>query len=130
MQKRVIRIITGIRNRDSCQELFKNLKILTLVSQCMYSVVIFIIENRDDYVCNYDIHKRNSRQGTNLHQPLVSLSRYHKGLFNLGTKIFTNLPSSIKESHVTSQNFKLLLRNFLYSNTFYTLDEYFDYKLF
>jgi hypothetical protein len=52
LQKRVVRIITGVGNRDSCRELFKNLKILTLVSQYIYSVVIFIIENRNDYICN------------------------------------------------------------------------------
>jgi hypothetical protein len=61
LQKRVIRIITGRRNRDSCRELLKNLKILTLVSQYIFSVVSFIIENHDDYICNYDIHKRNTR---------------------------------------------------------------------
>jgi hypothetical protein len=129
LQKRVIRIITGVTNRDSCRELFKNFKILTLVSQYIYFVVIFIIENCNDYICNYDIHKSNTTQGTNVHQPLVSLSLYHKGLINMGINIFNNLPSSIKESHVTSQKFKLLLRNLLYSNTFHTLDEYFDYKL-
>jgi len=33
MQKRVIRIIMGYGNRESCRELFKELKILTLSSQ-------------------------------------------------------------------------------------------------
>jgi hypothetical protein len=126
LQKRVVRIITGVGNRDSCRELFKNLKILTLVSQYIYSVVIFIIENRSEYICNYNFHKRNTRQVTNLHQPMVSLSLYQKGLINMGIKIFNNLPSFIKGSHVTPQKLKLLIRNFLYSNTFYTLDEYFE----
>ena len=89
-------------------------------------MVVFIIENRHDYICNYDIRKRNTRQVKN--QPTVSLSLYQKGLMNMGIKIWNNLPSFIKESHGTTQTFKLL-RNFLYSNTFYTLDEYFEYKL-
>ena len=33
LQKRIIRIIVGIRGRDSCREHFKNLKILPLQSQ-------------------------------------------------------------------------------------------------
>jgi hypothetical protein len=129
LQKRVVIIITDVSNRDSCQELLKNLKILTLVSQYIYSVVIFIIENRNDYICNYDIHKRNTRQVTNLHQPMISSPLYQKGLINMGINIFNNLPSFIKESHVTPQKLKFLLRNFPYPNTFYTLDEYFEYKL-
>jgi hypothetical protein len=126
LQKRVIRIITGVGNRDACRELFKNLKILILVSQYIYSLVIFINENRYYYTCNYNIHNRNTRQGTNLHQPIVSLSLYQKGSINMGIQIFNNLPSSIKESHTAPKNFKLLLQNCLYSNTFYTLDECFN----
>jgi hypothetical protein len=129
LQKKVIIIIEGVRNRDSCHKSFKNLKILTLVSQYIFSLLIFILDNRDDYICNYDIHKRNTTQGTNLHQPMVSLSLYQKSFLNMGTKVFNNLPSSIKESHIIPDKFKLLLKNFLYSNTFYTLDEYFNYKL-
>jgi hypothetical protein len=38
IQKRVIRIIINYRSRESCRELFKNLKILPLQSQYMQSV--------------------------------------------------------------------------------------------
>jgi hypothetical protein len=44
LQKTVMRLITGVGNRDSGRELFKNHKILALVLQYIYSVVIFIIE--------------------------------------------------------------------------------------
>jgi hypothetical protein len=76
LQKRVIRIITGAKNRDSCRELFKNLKILTLVSQYIFSVLSFIVDNLDNYIYNHCIHKRNTRQGNNLHQSTVYLSLY------------------------------------------------------
>jgi hypothetical protein len=128
LQKRVIRIITGAKNRDSCRELFKNLKILTLVSQFIFSVVSFIVDNPEDYIYNYCIHKRNSRQGNNLHQSTVSLSLYQKGVISMGIKIYNNLPTFIKESNTTSQKFKSLLKNFLYANKFYTLNEYFNYN--
>ena len=85
LQKGAVRIITGVGIRDSCRELFKNLKILTLVLQYIYSMVVFIIENLHDYICNYDIRKRNTRQVKN--QPTVSLSLYQKGLMNMGIKI-------------------------------------------
>jgi hypothetical protein len=60
---------------------------------------------------------------------MVSLSLYQKGVINMGIKICNNLPSFIKESNTTPQEFKSLLKSFLYSNTFYTLDEYFNYDL-
>jgi hypothetical protein len=129
LQKRVIRLIIGAKNRDSCRGLFKHLKILTLRSQYIFSVVSFIIDNLDDYICNYDVHKRNTRQGSDLHQPSTSLSLYQKNKINMGIKIYNNLPLFIKESIATPKQFKFHLKNFLYSNTFYTLEEYFNHNL-
>ena len=40
LHKRVIRIITGIRNRDSCREHFRTLKILPLQSQYILSLLL------------------------------------------------------------------------------------------
>jgi len=41
MQKKVLRILVGIGYRDSCRELFKELKILTLSSQYILSLLLF-----------------------------------------------------------------------------------------
>jgi hypothetical protein len=78
-------------------ELFLTLIVLGKLKRCL----IFIIENRDDYTCNYDIRKRNARQGTNLRQSKVSLSLYQKCLISVGIKTFNNLPSCIKGSRYT-----------------------------
>jgi len=47
IQKRIIRIITNSRNRDSCRELFKYLKILSLYLQYIFSLLIFVVKNKD-----------------------------------------------------------------------------------
>jgi hypothetical protein len=36
IQKWIIRVIMNVRTRDSCRDLFKNLKILTMYSQYIY----------------------------------------------------------------------------------------------
>jgi len=43
MQKRVIRIIMGYGYRESCRELIKELKILTLSSQFVFSLLLFVV---------------------------------------------------------------------------------------
>jgi hypothetical protein len=45
MQKRVVRIIMGKRNWDSCRKLFKELRILPLQSQYILSLLLFVIQN-------------------------------------------------------------------------------------
>jgi len=46
IQKRVIRIITNSRMRDSYRELFKKLEILPLYSQYIFSISVFVIKNK------------------------------------------------------------------------------------
>jgi hypothetical protein len=47
LQKMVIRIITNSRSRISYRELFKNLKILSLQSQHIFSLLLlFVVKNR------------------------------------------------------------------------------------
>jgi hypothetical protein len=47
MQKRVIGIIMAYCYRESCRELFKELIILTLSSQNIFSLLLFVVNNRD-----------------------------------------------------------------------------------
>jgi hypothetical protein len=49
-----------------------------------------------------------------------------KGAYYLGIKIFNKLPSNIKNVNGNIAKFKMTLKKFLYMNSFYTLDEYFD----
>jgi len=62
MQKRVLRILVGVGYRDSCRELFKELKILTLSSQYILSLLLFVIQNRGHFASNSSFHNINTRQ--------------------------------------------------------------------
>ena len=55
IQKRVIRIITNSRARDSCRELFKKLEILPLYSKYIFSLSIFVIKNKHLFSTNYTV---------------------------------------------------------------------------
>jgi len=45
LQKKIVRIITNTRPRDSYREVFKSMEIMTLYSQCIYSLVLYTITN-------------------------------------------------------------------------------------
>jgi len=62
MQKRVIKITMGYGYRESCRELLKELKILTFSSQYTFSLLRFIVYNRDYFVSNIVYHNINMRQ--------------------------------------------------------------------
>jgi len=46
---KIQRIIMNAKNRDSCHHLFKNLKVLPLKSQYIFSLLLFVAKNRDLY---------------------------------------------------------------------------------
>jgi hypothetical protein len=67
LQKRVIRIITRSRPRDSCTQLFKKLGILPLTLQYILSLLTFIVKNKALFQLNSKVHSINTRYKSNLH---------------------------------------------------------------
>jgi hypothetical protein len=131
MQKRVVRILTGSRSRDSCRELFKTLKILPLQSLSLsiyiYALALYVVNNKDQYRETSEIHDKNTRSRLNLHLPLPNLSIYQRGTYCNGIKVFNNLPPDIKKLSHNVKQFSLALKRFLHTKSFYLLDEYFNW---
>jgi hypothetical protein len=96
LQKMIIRIITNSRSKDSCRELFKKLKILLLKSQYIFSLLLFVVKNREQFKFNSEIHNINTRYNNNIHYPTCNLTVFQKGTYYFGMKVFNNLPSTIK----------------------------------
>jgi hypothetical protein len=69
----IISVIINARNRDSCRRLFKNLKILTLKSQYIFSLLLFVAKHRDLYELNSEIQNINTRSSSDLHTPMANL---------------------------------------------------------
>jgi hypothetical protein len=76
IQKKAIRIIMGIRDRDSCRKHFRELKILPLIY--IYSLSLFVINNRYHFDVNTEVHNINTRTRFDLHHPLSHLSVFQK----------------------------------------------------
>ena len=126
LQKRIIRIITGSRSRDSCRKLFTSFKILPFPSLYIYFLLRFVIKNRELFTTNNEIRKFSTRQHHNFHQPSANLKKYQTGVFYLymGIKIYNSLPTYIKNESNNTKRFESLLKNFLYENSFYSLEFY------
>ena len=76
MQKRIVRIMMGCRRSASCTNLFRKLKILPLTSQYILSTMMFIVNNKHQFIVNSEIHNINTRQHSNLHQSTTNLTGY------------------------------------------------------
>jgi hypothetical protein len=97
LQRRIIRIITNTRNRDSCRDLFKKLKILPIYFQYTFSLLIFVIDNISLFKTNSELYEINTGIKNNFHPSQPRLSIYRNGVYYMGIKAFNHLPSYIKK---------------------------------
>jgi hypothetical protein len=118
----------GARNNDSCREFFKLLKILPLSAQYIYSLVLFIINNRNLFFDNAELYTIKTMNSYNLHPLLFHLTKYQKGLHYAGVRVFNHLPTRIKSISNETKLFKMTLKKFLLENSFYSMDEFFNFK--
>jgi len=86
IHKRVIRILMGYGYRKSCRELFKELKILTHSPQYVFSLLLFVVNNRDHFDSNSVYHNINTRWKNDLHLAQLSLAVYQKEVYYSGIK--------------------------------------------
>jgi hypothetical protein len=54
----------GVRPRDSCRELFKVLKILSLTSQYIFSLALFVGNNESLFKENSEVHNIKTRNNS------------------------------------------------------------------
>ena len=116
------------RHRDSYREVFKSMEIMTLYSQYIYSLVLYTVNNKHLFDTNNEIHKYKTRNNNNLHLPITNLSKFNKGAYISGIKVFNHLPQYIKALTNDHKYFKSTLERFLYHHSFYSMNEYYEYK--
>ena len=75
-----------------------------------------------------EIHGKNTRNNLDFYVTATNLTICQKGIYYMGQNIFNSLPSDIKDKIDNGREFKRLIRNFLYCNNFYSLEEYFNYE--
>jgi hypothetical protein len=68
----------------------------------------------------------HTRIKTNLHPPIANMTKFQKGVYYSGIKIFNNLPPNIKDLATEIKPFQKALKRFLLINSFYNCDEYFN----
>jgi len=110
LQKRVIRIMMNVGNRESWGELFKKLNILPLHSQYILSLILFIVKNVNMFKSNSLVHSISTRHCSDLYLPSTHLSKVQKGVYHSGIKVFNCLPSRIKSLSSDMRKFKSALK--------------------
>jgi hypothetical protein len=121
IQEKSIRIITDSKTTDSCSQHFKNLMIITMYSQYIYSLMLHTVNNKYFYTPNSGIHKYRTRYNNDLHLPMANLTRYMERPYFSAIKIYNHLPEYIKSLSLDQKRFKKPLKRFLCQHSFYCI---------
>jgi hypothetical protein len=80
--------MAGTKRRASCKELFKKYNIVSLASKFLLSLSSFVVDNIEAFQTNSDVHNISTRYRYNLHVPNTNLSKYQKGIYYSGMRLF------------------------------------------
>ena len=80
MQKRIVRIMMGCKNRVSCRNLFRRLEILPFVSQYILLLMLLLVKNKNLFILNSDNHTKSNSQFNNFYQPIMNFTVYQRAL--------------------------------------------------
>jgi hypothetical protein len=70
--------------------------------------------------------QKHRRWAVMLHLPRASLTIYQREFFYSGIKIFNALPMTIKDTSGNPKKFKVALKHYLLTHSFYNLDGFFS----
>lgn len=123
LQKRAIRTIVRISQRDTCRPFFKELGILTVPS--LY--VLVLLTNLKKYIYDYEtgddrLAREKSRRKDLGHRIIPAFEIVRHGPQCQAVKIFNKLPLDLKSILYTS-SFKARLKTFLLEKCLYSIDD-------
>jgi hypothetical protein len=116
--------MAGVKSRVSCRKLFRKFHILPLASEFILCLLSFVMENLDTFKRNTDVHNLNTRRKHDLYVPNTNLTKYQKGAYYTGIKLFNNLPPTIKSLNYDIKVFKPALKDYLFTHSFYSVDDF------
>jgi hypothetical protein len=98
MHKRVLRIISGLGKQESCRQIFKGYRILTVTSLYILEVLCYIKNYKADLTQNIDIHSYNTRRNLDFHVQLCRTALLKKSVVNMGIELYSKVTYRIKNS--------------------------------
>jgi hypothetical protein len=126
MQRKIIGIMMGVGPNHTCRGLFKKLGILPIPCVCLLSLMTFVVNNFDKFQTNMSVYTINTRRNDHLHLPIKHLSSYQRGVYYSGVKLLNILPSNILALKNDKNQLRVVLRSYLQSHSFYSIDEFIE----
>ena len=78
LQKKIIGIMVGVSPRCLGRGFFHKLDILNFQCLCIFSLMLFVLKDLNNFHTNSYVHENNTRYKNQLHRPVANLSSYQR----------------------------------------------------
>lgn len=126
LQKRCVRAICGLRFRESCRSVFKDMKLFTVVGLYVYESIKFILQNKTLFQSNVKVHGYDTRHGDDFLLDRTKYSFVQRNVHYSLLKIWNHVPSDLRS--LKERVFLRTVKNALLNNPFYSVREYFSFS--
>lgn len=126
-QKACLRGIFRMGPRETCRRIFVDYKILTFPSLYILETAVFVKTYYHDFFQKYELQHKHLTRGklhTHLCPPFAHLTKIQRQILNQSINIYNRLPEELKD--VPLKTFKLNLKKYLLTHSFYSLDEFYQ----
>lgn len=121
-QKKVLRLIENVPQRETCLPLFKKFQIMTLPCLYIYTCLMAVKEKLQCHTFRQDVHNYNTRNKHLLDLLSLRLNRSSNSHLNMKFKLFNKLPEEAWTVH--TNKFKYSICKWLKNNAFYSIHDY------
>ena len=122
LQKRALRVIFGLKRRDSCREIFRANGLLTVPSMYILDAITFVLKNKIGRTV-HEVSERVTRQAHDFFIEPYRLSSSRCNVQHAGLHLFNCLPDELKAKKET-KSFYNDLKKYLVSGCFYSVAEF------
>jgi hypothetical protein len=122
MQKRALRTMLGLNQRQSCKTLFTEHRIMTHYSQYLFEVIMYTKRHLPQFK-RVEVTGKCLRSTGKLRTVPRRTALHAKNARVIGPTYYEHLPADIK-SETCEVTFKRRLKNLLLEKSFYSVDEY------
>lgn len=122
-QKKAIRAMLKLNQRESCREKFKELRLFTVFSLYIFHTIIHIKTYPINNIRMENIHNYNTRNKNNFAIESHRTTLFTKQPSYAGKHFYNNIPQNIKNIN-DFKTFRNTLKEFLLDNPLYSIEEF------
>lgn len=125
LQRKAIRVLSGLGGREECRMAFQDLGILTFPSLYMFEGLKFVRLNESRFPTNKQIHSIDTRFGQDISVPYFRLKKSQNGPNLLFVRYYNALPLLIRS--LPYDRFVITIKKVMLSAAFYSCQEICQY---